>query len=61
MGGLVWLWGWKLGEGNNPGGESWGKREEAALPRAQFWGQVDDKVVPEAVVQELEQVPGERP
>lgn len=31
------------------------------IPRPPFWGQVDDKTVPEAVAQEPEQVPGEAP
>lgn len=42
--------GW--GAGEHPREESSGKREELVIPRLLFWGQVDDRIVPEA-----EQVP----
>lgn len=49
------------GTGALPGGESLGRREERATPRALFWGQGDDGIVTETVARELEQDPGEDP
>lgn len=49
------------GTGALRGGESLGRREERATPRALFWGQGDDGIVTETVARELEQDPGEDP